>query len=90
MYSRNLDLCLFVCKDGVYPGGGTFVKREGTTADKLDVELARAHSFEFSSTLFMQESIENIEKKSGKYLFCFDSATIHQGDFSVEQSRGTF
>ena len=33
-------------------GGGsrTFVKREGTTADKkLDFSLARAHSFEFSS-----------------------------------------
>ena len=70
-------------------GGGTFVKREGTTADKLDFELARAHSFEFSSTLFMQETIENIEKKSGKYGFIY-SATIHQGDelFSVEQSRG--
>ena len=50
---------------------------------------AGAHSFEFSSTLFMQETIENIEKKSGKYGFIY-SATIHQGDelFSVEQSRG--
>ncbi len=28
-------------------GGGTFVKREGTT--QLDFALARAHSFEFSS-----------------------------------------
>ena len=51
MYSRNLDLCLFVCKDVVClgGGGGSFVKREGTTADKLDFALARAHSFEFSS-----------------------------------------
>ncbi len=37
----------------------------------------------------MQETIENIEKKSGKYGF-IHSATIHQGDerFCVEQSRG--
>ncbi len=37
----------------------------------------------------MQETIENIEKKSGKCGF-IHSATIHQGDerFSVEQSRG--
>ncbi len=48
MYSRNLDLCLFVKMSYVW-GGGTFVKREGTTADKLDFALARAHSFEFSS-----------------------------------------
>ncbi len=53
-------------------GEGTFVKREGTTADKLDFSLARAHVFEFSSMcqdftkLFMQETIENIEKNSGK------------------------
>ncbi len=37
----------------------------------------------------MQETIENIEIKSGKCGF-IHSATIHQGDelFSVEQSRG--
>ncbi len=33
-------------------GGGTFVKREETTADKLDFALARAHSFEFSSRFY--------------------------------------
>ncbi len=37
----------------------------------------------------MQETIKNIEIKSGKCAF-IHSATIHQGDelFSVEQSRG--
>ncbi len=37
----------------------------------------------------MQKTIENIEKKSGKYGF-IHSAIMHQDDerFSVEQSRG--
>ncbi len=50
----SICVCLFVKMSYVCGGGGggrgvTFVKREGTTADKLDFALARAHSFEFSS-----------------------------------------
>ncbi len=69
-------------------GGGTFVKCEGTTADKLDFALAHAHSFEFSSRFYKAVLQENIDIKSGKCGF-IHSATIHQGDelFSVEQSR---
>ena len=65
-------------------GGGTFVKREGTTADKLDFALARAHSFGvFFHVLKILQSC--LCKKSGKYGF-IHSATIHEGDelFSVD------
>ncbi len=72
-------------------GGGTFVKREGTTADKLDFAFACARAQDFMKILqsCLCRKLLKILRKNQVSMALFLSATIHQGDelFSA-QSRG--
>ncbi len=65
-------------------GGGTFVKREGTTADKLDFAFACARAQDFTkilqSCLTLCRKLLKILRKNQVSMALFLSATIHQGD----------
>ena len=72
-------------------GGGTFVKCEGTTADKLDFAFACTRAQDFMKILqsCLCRKLLKILRKNQVSMALFLSATIHQGDelFSA-QSRG--